>query len=152
MERVDLNSKIPAMRFLGFFFDPSLKFQYHVQQIMSKVSGALNILRTVNNVLLTPIALKSLYYTLFHSHLIYAIPNWTICNLQLQKDLHIKQKMAIRTVRTGPKYNDHTEPTFKYLKFCHFQTSLNFLIFNLCNGLFKNSFLKLLIPLGSQTP
>ncbi len=114
MERVDLNSKIPAMRFLGVFFDPYLNFKYHVQQIMSKVSIALYILRTVKNVL-TPIALKSLYCTLFHCHLIYAMPIWTICNLQLQKDLYIKQKMAIRTV-AGLKYNDHTEPTFKKLE------------------------------------
>jgi len=114
MERIDLNSKIPAMRFLGVFFDPSLNFKFHVQQIMTKVSRALYILRTVKNVL-TPIALKSLYYTLFHCHLIYAMPIWTICNLQLQKDLHVKQKMAIRTV-AGLKYNDHTEPTFKKLE------------------------------------
>jgi hypothetical protein len=72
MERIDLNSKIPAMRFLGVFFDPSLNFKFHVQQIMTKVSRALYILRTVKNVL-TPIALKSLYYTLFHCHLIYTV-------------------------------------------------------------------------------
>jgi hypothetical protein len=114
MERVDVNSKIPAMRFLGVFFDPSLNFKYHVQQIMSKVSRALYILRTVKN-MLTPSALKSLYYTLFHCHIIYAMPIWTVCNLQLQKDLHIKQKMAIRAV-AGLKYNDHTEPTFKKLE------------------------------------
>jgi hypothetical protein len=90
-ERVDINSNIPAMRFLGVFFDPALNFKYHVQKIMSKLSRALYILRTVKN-LLTPHTLKSLYYTLFHCHLIYAMPIWTICNLQLQKDLHIKQK------------------------------------------------------------
>jgi hypothetical protein len=43
------------------------------------------------------------------------MPIWTICNQQLQKDLHIKQKMAIRTV-AGLKYNDHTEPIFKKLE------------------------------------
>ncbi len=40
---------------------------------MSKVSRALYILRTVK-IVLTPIAFKSLYYTLFHCHLIYAKP------------------------------------------------------------------------------
>ncbi len=75
--------------------------------MMSKVSRALYILRTVKN-MLTPSALKSIYYKLFHFHLIwvemmcfhliYAMPIWTICNLQFQKDLLIKQKMAIRTV------------------------------------------------------
>jgi hypothetical protein len=71
-------------------------------------------LQTVKNVL-TPLALKSLYSTLFHCHLIYAMSMWTICNLQLQKDLHIKQKMAVLTV-AGLNYNDHTEPTFKKLE------------------------------------
>jgi len=124
MERVDINSKIPAMRFLGVFFDPSLNFKYHVQQIMSKVSRALYILRTVKNTL-TPSALKSLYYTLFHCHLIYAMPIWTICNQQLKKDLHVKQKMAIRTV-AGLKYNDHTEPTFKKLEILPFPNLIEF--------------------------
>ena len=127
MERVDTNSNIPAMRFLGVFFDPALNFKYHVQQIMSKLSRALYILRTVKN-LLTPHTLKSLYYTLFHCHLIYAMPIWTICNLQLQKDLHIKQKMALRTI-AGLKYNDHTEPTFKKLEILPFPNLIEF--FNL---------------------
>ncbi len=60
MERVDTNSNIPAMRFFGVFFDPALNFKYHVQKIMSKLSRALYILRTVKN-LLTPHTLKSLY-------------------------------------------------------------------------------------------
>jgi len=114
MDRVDVNSAIPAMRFLGAFFDPNLNFKYHVELIISKVSRALYILRTVKNIL-TEKALKSLYYSLIHCHLIYAIPIWSICNQQLQKELYIKQKMAIRIV-CGLKYNDHTEPMFKKLE------------------------------------
>ena len=45
MEQIDSTSKIPAMRFLGVFFDPQLNFKYHVGQIISKVSRALFILR-----------------------------------------------------------------------------------------------------------
>jgi len=114
MDRVEVNSAIPAMRFLGAFFDPNLNFKYHVELIISKVSRALYILRTVKNIL-TEKALKSLYYSLIHCHLIYAIPIWSICNQQLQKELYIKQKMAVRIV-SGLKYNDHTEPMFKKLE------------------------------------
>ena len=94
MDRVDVNSLTPAIRFLGVFFDPNLNFKYHVDLIISKVSRALNILRTVKNVL-TEKALKSLYYSLIHCHLIYAMPIWSTCNQQLKKDLFVKQKMAI---------------------------------------------------------
>jgi hypothetical protein len=56
------------------------------------------------------------------------MPIWTICNLQLQKDLHIKQKIALRTI-AGLKYNDHTEPTFKKLEILPFPNLIEF--FNL---------------------
>ena len=32
MERVSANSEIPAMRFLGVYFDQSLNFKFHVQK------------------------------------------------------------------------------------------------------------------------
>jgi hypothetical protein len=47
MEQINSLSKIPAMRFLGVFFYPQLNFKYHVELIISKVSRALYILRTV---------------------------------------------------------------------------------------------------------
>jgi hypothetical protein len=114
MERVDVTSKVPAIRFLGLYFDPMLNFKYHVETIISKVSRALYTLRSVKNIL-TKNALKSLYYSLIHCHLIYAIPIWSICNQQLKKDVFLKQKIAIRIIQ-GQKYNDHTEPSFKALK------------------------------------
>jgi hypothetical protein len=107
IEQIDSSSKIPAIRFLGVFFDPQLNFKYHVEQIISKVSRALFIKRTVKN-FLTEKALKSLFYSLIHCHLIYAIPIWSICSQQLQNELHKKQKIAIRAI-AGLKYNDHTE-------------------------------------------
>jgi hypothetical protein len=104
MEQINSLSKIPAMRFLGVFFDLQLNFKYHVELIISKVSRALFILRNVKNIL-TPNALKSLYYSLIHCHLIYASPKWFMCNQQLQNYLFKKHKHAIRA-----------EPHFKNLK------------------------------------
>jgi hypothetical protein len=124
MEQINSLSKIPAMRFLGVFFDPQLSFKCHVELIISKVSRALFILRTVKNIL-TPNALKSLYYSLIHCHLIYASPIWSICNQQLQNDLFKKQKLAIRAI-SGLKYNDHTEPFFKKLEILPIPSLIDF--------------------------
>ena len=114
MERVDMSSKVPAIRFLGVYFDPSLNFKYHVETIISKVSISLYTIRSVKNIL-TQKALKSLYYSLIHCHLVYAVPIWSICNQRLKKELFVKQKIAIRIIQ-GLKYNDHTGPSFKSLK------------------------------------
>ena len=138
MEQINSSSKIPAMRFLGVFFDPLLNFKYHVELIISKISRALFILRTVKNIL-TANALKSLYYSLIHCHLIYALPIWSICNQQLQNDLFKKQKLAIRAI-AGLKYNDHTEPHFKKLEILPIPSLIDFFSIQFMQR-FKQSFL-----------
>jgi hypothetical protein len=124
MERVSADSDIPAMKFLGVYFDPSLNFKFHVEKLISKISKSLYTLRSVKN-FLTPKALKSLYYSLIHCHLIYALPIWSVCNQKMKKDIFTKQKMAIRIV-SGLKYNAHTEPAFKELKILPFPDLIEF--------------------------
>ena len=138
MEQTNSSSKIPAMRFLGVYFDPQLSFKYHVELIISKISRALFILRSVKNIL-TAKALKSLYYSLIHCHLIYAIPIWSICSQQLQKELFKKQKFAIRTI-AGLKYNDHTEPSFKKLEILPLPSLIDFFLIQFMQR-FKQGFL-----------
>ena len=53
-----------------------------------------------------------LYYSLFHSHLIYALPIWSCTNSGTLNPLFKMQKNAIRIVNNVP-YNAHTEPLFK---------------------------------------
>ena len=45
-QRVVSDSKIPAVKFLGVFFDPQLNFNFHVKSITSKLSKALYMLRS----------------------------------------------------------------------------------------------------------
>jgi len=107
------NDNIPAIRFLGVFFDPSLNFNYHVKLIAAKLSKALYVMRNVKN-LLSSKALKALYYSTFHCHIVFCLPIWS-CTSQGNLNLITKlQKMAIRIVNKS-KYNDHTEPIFKNL-------------------------------------
>ena len=57
-------------------------------------------------------ARKSLYFSFFHSHLIYGIHVWSCTNSSFYNTLAKKQKNAIRIVFDS-KYNAHTEPLFK---------------------------------------
>jgi hypothetical protein len=58
---VNLNSNIPAIKFLGVYFDPLLNIKYHINFISKKLSRALFFLRTGKNNL-TYGARKTLYY------------------------------------------------------------------------------------------
>ena len=63
---------------------------------------------------LTTRSLKSIYYALFHSHLIYCLIAYSCCNPKNIKNLALKQKQAIRLVAKA-KYNAHTKPLFASL-------------------------------------
>ena len=108
---INPNSETPAVKFLGVHFDPKLNFKYHLKTINAKMSRALYALRQVKN-LLNKEALLALYTATIHSHLIYGIHIWGCSSKSTLKQIHLKQKQAIRLV-CNAKYNAHTEPLFK---------------------------------------
>jgi hypothetical protein len=114
LHRVTQNDPVPAIKYLGVYFDENLNFKYHINYISNKLSRALFSLKSVKNILPTS-SLKTLYYSLFHCHLIYAIEIWSSCSSSTLYPLITKQKSAIRII-SNKKYNDHTEPLFKELK------------------------------------
>ena len=80
--------------------------------------------------LLPHTALKSLYYTLIHSHMTYGIHAWG--NASSIAKLFVLQKRAIRIINNN-KYRTHTEPLFKsenilkitdLYKMCHYSCSI----------------------------
>ena len=64
---------------------------------------------------LTKKSLIFLYYSLFHSHLIYGIQLWSCCTQNLITKIFKLQKKAICIIN-GAKYNSHTESLFKKCK------------------------------------
>jgi hypothetical protein len=114
----------PIVKFLGLYIDSSLSFKYHINQLSKKISTSLYFLRSARNIL-TEKALKSLYYALIHSHLIYGIQIWSCTSPSIVKQLFIKQKNAIRVI-SNSSYNAHTEPLFKKLKILPLPSLIDF--------------------------
>jgi hypothetical protein len=114
IKRVLPSDNVPAIKYLGVYFDPNVNFKYHVQQISVKLSRALFQICRVKNIL-SKAALKTLYFSLFHCHIIYAMEIWSLAPNASINDLYVKQKAAIR-ILSGAKFNSHTAPLFKELK------------------------------------
>jgi hypothetical protein len=93
---------------LGIHIDENLTWKYHINQVKKKVSWALFSLKQVKRTLPSDY-LKTLYYSLVHSHFTYGIIAWGNSNL---KSLITLQKRAIRVIHNAP-YNGHTDPRFK---------------------------------------
>jgi hypothetical protein len=70
INRVRSTDDIPAIKYLGVYFDPGLTFKFHIQQISSKISRSLFILKRAKNIL-SKNSLRTLYFSLIHCHLTY---------------------------------------------------------------------------------
>ncbi len=114
ISRVLGNADDPAIKFLGLYVDPSFNFKFHVSHIIKKISSALYFLKNSRN-LLDSKALTSLYYSLIHTHIIYAIQVWCICDQNSIQRIFRLQKRAIRIIH-GLPYNAHMESFFKKSK------------------------------------
>jgi hypothetical protein len=69
--------------------------------------------------------MRSLYYSIFHSVVVYGIHVWSsTANTNLQ-GIILKQKAAVRTI-CGARYNDHTEPLFKTQKILPIEYLMDF--------------------------
>lgn len=62
---------------------------------------------------------KLVYYSLFHSHLIFCLPIWSTAPAYLLKSVINLQKQAVR-IKSNAKYNAHSEPLFKNLEILPF--------------------------------
>ena len=105
---------VPAIKFLGVFFDPDLNFKFHIASLKNKLSRALYALRSVKNTL-SKTSLQLLYNSIFHCHLLYSIQIWSCTSSSNTYELFKLQKAAVRII-SGAKYNAHTEPLFKNLQ------------------------------------
>ena len=109
--RVYGNPEDPSIKFLGVYIDPKLNFKHHVNILVKKLSSSLYFMRKAKNIVSTK-AMKFIYYSIFHSHIIYAIQSWSSCSQSSMNTVFKMQKKAIRII-SGTAYNSHTESLFK---------------------------------------
>ena len=88
---------VPAMKFLGIYIDPALCFNFHIKQISNKIARSMYAIQSAKN-MLTSNALKSLYFALVHSHLVYGIQIWSVAPQKSLNQLNIFQKKCIRII------------------------------------------------------
>ena len=98
---------VKHFNFLGIIIDESLDWSTHINSLSTKLSRTIGIINRLKNFL--PIyTLKTLYYSLFASHLTYGIILWGYTNEKVYKI----QKKAIRLISNSPRLA-HTEPLLK---------------------------------------
>ena len=124
--------RVSTFNFLGVIIDEHLNWKSHIDSICSTLSRTIGILCKLKHYLQLFI-LRTLYNSLFLSHCVYGILSWGSNTFRVFK----LQKKAVRMI-TNSKYNYHTEPIFKSMRFLKIQDiyCLNVLKFyyQYCNG------------------
>ena len=87
--------------------------------VCSKLSKALFFLKRAKH-FISKTALKSLYFALFHPHLLYCINITSCANQSLLNKITVLQKKAIR-ILTNSHYHAHTKPLFENLDILTFE-------------------------------
>lgn len=124
LTQVPHNSKDPFIKMLGCLLDEKLSFQFHLNHVATKISGALGLLNRAKH-LLNKDSLRLLYFALIHSHINYcSIIYFSAPDSALKRIVNI-QKRAIRTI-SKKRFNSHCEPIFKEAKILPFDMLIKF--------------------------
>ena len=103
-----------TFKFLGHVLDENLNFEGHINHIMKKLLRANYALSTSKNFVPLNIR-KTIYHSLFESHLNFGSIIWGCAQPKQIKKLSTLQKKAVRLI-SGKKQKCHTSNIFKELK------------------------------------
>ena len=80
IQRVGNDCEEKATKFLGIYIDENLTWRHHIANVNKIISSALFSINQVKHILPKD-CLRTLYYSLIHSHLSYGLLAWGNCNI-----------------------------------------------------------------------
>ena len=113
-----------AYKYLGVYIDENFNLNLHFDNICKKLSKGLFCLRRAKNII-DARGLRTLYFAIFHSHLLYASLILNCASATQIKRVLTLQKKAVRII-SNAKYNDHSAPLFCKLNILPFDKLLLF--------------------------
>ena len=113
-----------SVKYLGVHVDSNLSWKFHIANVTNKIGQTLGALSKIRS-FLKERALKTIYYSLIHSRLVYCLEVWGTATKTNLQPLIVQQKKAIRLI-TGSSYLAHTEPLFKRLSIRPFLTEIDY--------------------------
>ena len=101
------------VKYLGIILDDRLTWKIHISELCKKLGRTVGMLFKIRYQCNKKV-LRSLYFSLFESHLSYGLPVWGSANQALIQKLFFLQKKAIRAI-TFSDFRAHSSPLFKKL-------------------------------------
>jgi len=106
------------IKYLGIILDSRLTWKHHVHELCKKLNRAVGMIYKIRDYCNKNV-LRSLYFSLFNSHLTYGLPAWGECDTKYSNKLLLLQKKIVRSISFAD-FNAPTDPLFKELKILKF--------------------------------
>ena len=104
-----------SVKYLGVYLNDSLTWETHFKNLIPKLNRAIGLLSKVRHY--TPkFVLKTIYYSLFNSHLIHASQIWGQTKIKLFQEVVNLQNKAIRIINSIPFNSSNINKTYNDLK------------------------------------
>ena len=104
-----------SVKYLGVYLNDSLTWETHFKNLIPKLNRAIGLLSKVRHY--TPkFLLKTIYYSLFHSHLIYASQIWGQTKTKLFQEVVKLQNKVIRIINFLPFNSSNINKIYNDLK------------------------------------
>ena len=113
VDQIGNSCKEKYFKFVGHVLDENLTWEGHLEHLVKKLASANFAVNSTKNFLPSHIR-KTVYYSLFDSHLNFGNILWGCAADKFLKKIDTLQKRCIRNVSLQ-KYNAHSEPIFKML-------------------------------------
>ena len=94
LDKKAINQK-DNIKYLGVIIDCHLNWKHHILNVSKKISRSIGVMYRIRKYVNINI-LKSLYYSLIYSHIVYAIQIWgSASNTELEKFLFCRRKLCV---------------------------------------------------------
>ena len=104
-----------SVKYLGVYLNDSLTWETHFKNLIPKLNRAIGLLSKVRHY--TPkFLLKTIYYSLFNSHLIYASQIWGQTKTKLFQEVVKLQNKVIRIINFLPFNSSNINKIYNDLK------------------------------------
>ena len=104
-----------SVKYLGVYLNDSLTWETHFKNLIPKLNRAIGLFSKVRHY--TPkFLLKTIYYSLFNSHLIYGSQIWGQTKTKLFQEVVKLQNKAIRIINFLPFNSSNINKTYNDLK------------------------------------
>ena len=109
----------PKIKYLGIILDNNLSWKHHIHELSKKLNRAVGMVFKIRDNC-SKTVLRSLYFSLFNSHITYGIPVWGKCNALYTNKLFLIQKKIVRAI-TNSTFIANSSPLFKELNILKFE-------------------------------